>query len=153
MPIWLTLAIGLVGSAAGGGIAAVASHSNPYAISFGSLLVAIALVIGYRRFIQKRPITGPDALRFPERGLGVADYRDRLRRVGVDPDQASPLTVGVAARAEAARPAAEADEEHSTEGVELLQKLVDLHDADVLTDDEFEAKRRLVIERLRSSGT
>src|SRR5438067_7735967 len=127
MPLWLTLVIGLVGSAAGGGIAAVASHSNPYAISFGSLLVAIALVIGYRRFIQKRPITGPDALRFPERGLGVADYRDRLRRVGVDPDQASPLTVAAAARAEQGSPAAAPGEEHSTEGVELLQKLVDLH--------------------------
>jgi len=154
MPIWLTLAIGLVGSAAGGGIAAVASHSNPYAISFGSLLVAIALVVAYRRFVQKRPITGPDALRFPERGLGVADYRDRLRRVGVDPDQASPLSVAAAGRAEPGGPAAAAPrEEHSTEGVELLQKLVDLHDAEVLTDEEFEAKRRLVIERLRSSGT
>ena len=49
MPIWLTLAIGLVGSAAGGGIAAVASHSNPYAISFGSLVLINTLQLSFAK--------------------------------------------------------------------------------------------------------
>jgi hypothetical protein len=31
-----------------------------------SILVATLLVIGYRRFVQHRPITGPDAYRPPE---------------------------------------------------------------------------------------
>jgi uncharacterized membrane protein YeaQ/YmgE (transglycosylase-associated protein family) len=147
MPVWLTLAIGLVGSTAGGGIAALVSHRNPYAISFGSLLAAVALVVAYRRFVQKRPISGPDALRFPDRGVGVAHYRDRLRRVGINPDH-SPVPGAPAAPGEAAVPSA--PEEHSTEGVEALQKLADLHDAGVLTDEEFDAKRRLVIERMRN---
>jgi uncharacterized membrane protein YeaQ/YmgE (transglycosylase-associated protein family) len=147
MPAWLTIAIGLVGSAAGGGIAYAAGARNPFAINTASFIAAVLLVIGYRRFVQKRPVLGPEALRFPKRGVGIQGYRERLRRVGVDPDQAPFAPVATAPAPSQAKPA---DEEYSTEGVEQLQKLADLHDAGVLTDEEFDAKRRLVIEWIRS---
>jgi uncharacterized membrane protein YeaQ/YmgE (transglycosylase-associated protein family) len=58
MPIWLTIVIGLVGAFIGGAIAV--------ALGFGlggtfviSVLVATLIVIGYRRLIQKRTVTGP----------------------------------------------------------------------------------------------
>lgn len=86
MPAWLTVAIGLVGSVAGGAVAAVAFDRDPYAISIGSFAVAVTLVIVYRRFVQRRPIVGPEALRFPHRGIGVSEYRARLAKAGVDPD-------------------------------------------------------------------
>ena len=76
-------------------------------------LCAIVLVIGYRRFVQKRPLFGPEAYRFPERGLGVQAYRDRLQRSGIDPDRIgspfgappNPEASGLAVAAAAARDA------------------------------------------------
>ena len=44
MPIWLTIAIGLVGSAGGGGIAYAAGWRSPYGISTVGFVVAILLV-------------------------------------------------------------------------------------------------------------
>src|SRR5207237_9108358 len=70
MPLWLTIAIGLTGSIVGAVVARALFHDNGYVVSFGSLGVAIALVLAYRRFIQRRPLWGPDALRFPQRGVG-----------------------------------------------------------------------------------
>jgi uncharacterized membrane protein YeaQ/YmgE (transglycosylase-associated protein family) len=87
MPAWLTVSIGLVGSVVGGAIAAVVSHRDPFAVSLGSFFTAVLLVVAYRRFVQKRPILGPEALRFPRRGVGVQEYRARLKRAGVDPDK------------------------------------------------------------------
>src|SRR6185312_16512584 len=62
MPIWLTVAIGLVGSITGAVIGKAISHDNGFVISFLSFGIAMALVAGYRRFVQKRPIFGPGAL-------------------------------------------------------------------------------------------
>src|ERR671932_741870 len=42
---------------------------------------AILLVIAYRRFVQKRAITGPEALKFPERGFGVERQRRLLEKL------------------------------------------------------------------------
>jgi hypothetical protein len=47
----------------------------------------VLLVAGYRTFIQKRAVFGFEALRYPRRGVGVQDYRQRLARAGVDPDE------------------------------------------------------------------
>jgi uncharacterized membrane protein YeaQ/YmgE (transglycosylase-associated protein family) len=87
MPAWLTIAIGIVGSVIGGAIGAVATGRNAYGISIGSFLVAVLLVAGYRKFVQKRAVFGFEALRYPRRGVGVQDYRQRLARAGVDPDE------------------------------------------------------------------
>jgi uncharacterized membrane protein YeaQ/YmgE (transglycosylase-associated protein family) len=86
MPIWLTILVGLGGSLGGGGIAYAAGSRNPYVISTVGFAVAIALVVAYRRFVQRRPAIGRDAYRFPERGIGVDTYRERLNRAGIDPN-------------------------------------------------------------------
>jgi uncharacterized membrane protein YeaQ/YmgE (transglycosylase-associated protein family) len=69
MPLWLTIAIGVGGSILGG-LAADLLFGRP-----GSLLLAylgaVVLVILYRRFVQKRGITGPEARARPTRGWGL----------------------------------------------------------------------------------
>jgi uncharacterized membrane protein YeaQ/YmgE (transglycosylase-associated protein family) len=70
MPIWLTIIIGIVGSILGGGIAGALfgteqDSGSVFAILIGSILASTLLVIGYRRFVQHRPITGPDAHKRP----------------------------------------------------------------------------------------
>jgi uncharacterized membrane protein YeaQ/YmgE (transglycosylase-associated protein family) len=138
MPAWLTIAIGLAGSIVGAVVGAVLSGGNGFVISFASLGTAILLVIAYRRFVQQRPITGPDALRPPRRGIGIEHYRERLRKAGLDPDktlveQLQQRQQATAGTAETAQPADETQE--------LLAKLVDLHRANLLTDEELNEKR------------
>jgi len=128
MPLWLTVAIGLTGSIVGAVVARALFEDNGYVVSFGSLFVAIALVMVYRRYVQHRPVWGPEALRFPERGLGVDQYRERLRKVGIDPN---------------ARVPAPADMERAR----LRSMVDDLHRAGILDDEELAAKRRLLEER------
>jgi len=103
MPIWLTVAVGVTGSVAGGLVGQL------FIDSAGSLLFAflgaVGVVIGYRRFVQRRGITGPDAKLQPTWGIGIR------RRPG------------------------EAN----------LRKLRELRDAGVLTPEEFEAKKALVV--------
>lgn len=133
MPAWLTVAIGLVGSVIGGGIAAAATGRNGYAVSFASLGVAILLVVAYRRFVQKRPVSGRGALVFPERGIGIDKYRERLHRAGIDPTRPLVEQFGGLAGRPAAPPPSRDDE--------LLRKLEELRDAGLLTEPEFESKR------------
>jgi len=90
MPIWLTIAIGLTGSIAGAGVGKAISHDDGYVVSFLSFGIAIALVAAYRRFVQQRPLWGPGARAFPERGLGVAEQRAKLEQLGLDPDNLRP---------------------------------------------------------------
>jgi uncharacterized membrane protein YeaQ/YmgE (transglycosylase-associated protein family) len=122
MPIWLTIAIGLVGSAAGGGIAIAIWGKGTQGIGIFSFIGAVLLVVAYRRFIQKRPIVGPEALKFPERGFGVARFRQQRQELE---------DLARKTRFEQASGNAESN----------LQKLQDLHEAGILTDDEFEAKK------------
>jgi uncharacterized membrane protein YeaQ/YmgE (transglycosylase-associated protein family) len=58
MPIWLTLLIGLIGAVVGSAIA-VSLGFGGGGIFLISVLVATLIVIAYRRFVLKRPITGP----------------------------------------------------------------------------------------------
>ena len=128
MPIWLTVAIGLTGSIIGAVVANALFDGNEYVISFGSLGVAIALVLAYRRFVQHRPLTGPEARRFPERGVGVAGYRDRLRKLGVDPDT---------------RPTGP----RRSDETRLRAMLDELHSEGLLDDAELLEKKRKLQER------
>jgi uncharacterized membrane protein YeaQ/YmgE (transglycosylase-associated protein family) len=71
MPIWMTTLFGLVGSTVGSVIAVAAfgreaDSGTIFSAWLLSILVATLLVVGYRRFVQHRPITGPDAYRPPE---------------------------------------------------------------------------------------
>ncbi len=119
MPIWLTVAIGVVGSLIGGTVALAAiGRATPrgggdyFAVLLAEILASTLLVIAYRRFVQKRPITGPEAYKPPTRGFGLR------RRVLL------PRTKE-----------------------EALKQLDDLHDAGVLTDEEYVAKRAAVLRR------
>ena len=136
MPAWLTIAIGLAGSVIGAVVGAVLSGGNGFVISFASLGSAILLVIAYRRFVQQRPITGPDALRPPRRGIGIEHYRERLRKAGLDPDKTLVEQLQQRQGTAPAGTAAPADETQ-----ELLAKLLDLHRANLLTDEELNEKR------------
>jgi uncharacterized membrane protein YeaQ/YmgE (transglycosylase-associated protein family) len=121
MPIWLTLSIGLTGSIVGAVVGNAIAHDNGFVISFLSLGVAIALVAAYRRFVQRRPVYGPGALAFPERGLGVEQTRERLQKLGIDP--------AVLTR-----------DPGQLEQARLEAMLRELHRAGVLSDDELAAK-------------
>jgi uncharacterized membrane protein YeaQ/YmgE (transglycosylase-associated protein family) len=121
MPVWLTLAIGLTGSIIGAVVGDAVSNGNGYVVSFLSFGIAIALVASYRRFIQKRPIWGPGALTFPERGIGVEQQRERLQKLGIDPSALS------------------ADPK-KLEHARLEAMLKELHRTGVLTDEELAEK-------------
>jgi uncharacterized membrane protein YeaQ/YmgE (transglycosylase-associated protein family) len=130
MPIWLTIAIGLVGSIIGAVVGREISNDNGYVIAFLSLGVSIALVAGYRRFVQQRPIFGAGALAFPERGLGVEQQRSRLKQLGIDPDRLRP------------DPAQLQRTQHEA-------MLRELNRAGILTDDELREK----LARLRGAAS
>src|SRR6185503_17519412 len=79
MPFWLTILIGLGGAALGGGVTGLLigsgtnlSSGDYFWILLASVAVAAGLVAAYRHFVQKRPISGPGARRFPTRVEGRA---------------------------------------------------------------------------------
>jgi uncharacterized membrane protein YeaQ/YmgE (transglycosylase-associated protein family) len=122
MPVWLTMAIGLAGSAAGGALAIGLWGKGTQGIGIFAFLGAVLLVVAYRRFIQKRPIVGPEALTFPNRGFGIERLQERRQKMEDLVRQA------------------QVDQTRSTTDSNL-QKLKDLHEAGILTDEEFEAKK------------
>jgi hypothetical protein len=157
MPPWLTIAIGLVASAIGFG--AVLGIGGRDAASWGGLAsfcVAVGLVVIYRRFVQKRPVWGREAYRFPERGFGVEQYRERLKRAGIDPD-----TIGTQQQFGALQPRPPMQlpsaTAHARSGdapidnpAHYLGLLEELHDTGVLDDDEYTAARTRLLESLRA---
>jgi uncharacterized membrane protein YeaQ/YmgE (transglycosylase-associated protein family) len=122
MPVWLTVAIGLAGSVAGGAIAIGIWGKGTQAIGLLSFLGAVLLVVAYRRFVQKRPLTGPDALKFPDKGIGIDRFQERRQKMEDLVRQAQ-------------RSPGESDTDAN------LRKLSELHAAGVLTDEEFESKK------------
>jgi uncharacterized membrane protein YeaQ/YmgE (transglycosylase-associated protein family) len=128
MPIWLTVSIGLAGSAAGGALAIGIWGRGTQAIGLLSFLGAVLLVVAYRRFVQKRPLTGPDALKFPDKGIGIDRFTERRQKME-----------DLMRQAQHTQAANDAESN--------LSKLSDLHKAGILTDEEFEAKRAEVLSR------
>ena len=139
MPFWLTVVLGLAGSVAGGGIASGLFGSSHVTSTSGHLFAtlllevgaATALVAAYRRFVQRRPVSGPDAYRFPTRGVGIARLRSRLQQVGIDPEKL-PRSGRAPRHPTAPR----------TKGSDELRHLQDLHEKGILSDEEFEAARK-----------
>ena len=115
MPIWLTVAFGVAGSVVGGGVVA-ATTGDVFLTLLASVVAATVILIGYRRIIQKRGITGVDAQKLPTRGIGVARLR---RRAGIADDPA-----------------------------ERLRRLTQLRDSGLISEEEFEEKRREVLGQL-----
>jgi uncharacterized membrane protein YeaQ/YmgE (transglycosylase-associated protein family) len=153
MPAWLTIAIGLGGTAIGWGIVIAVIGPDASWVSIASFLAAVTLVVLYRVLVQKRALWGPEAYRFPERGVGVQEYRDRLARAGIDPNRiGTPLQPFAAAAEPPAPPDAEPAHESAdaTENpAHYLGLLEELHDAGVLEDGEYLAARLRLLERLR----
>jgi uncharacterized membrane protein YeaQ/YmgE (transglycosylase-associated protein family) len=150
MPAWLTITIGLVGTLVGGGIVLAIAGPKSAWVGIAGFFTSILLVIAYRRFVQKRPLWGPEAYRFPKRGIGVDQYRERLQRAGIDPNAVgSPFAPTGPQSAAAPKPAGDAGD--PTENpAHYLTLLEELHDNGVLTDEEFEAVRTRLLERLRA---
>jgi uncharacterized membrane protein YeaQ/YmgE (transglycosylase-associated protein family) len=156
MPAWLTVLIGLVGSLIGWGIVVAVAGPKAAWVGIAGFLCAIVLVIAYRRFVQKRPLFGPEAYRFPERGLGVKEYRQRLQQAGIDPNRIgspfgappNPEASGLAVAA-AAVPDAEPDAPTENPAY-FLGLLEELHDSGVLSDEEYTAAKTRLLESLRS---
>jgi uncharacterized membrane protein YeaQ/YmgE (transglycosylase-associated protein family) len=63
MSIWATIALGLGGSIIGGIVARILIGTAGGLIF--AVIGAILLLIGYRHFVQHRPLTGPGAKRPP----------------------------------------------------------------------------------------
>ncbi|HET7571184.1 MAG TPA: hypothetical protein VFJ77_00790 [Gaiellaceae bacterium] len=154
MPAWLTIVIGLLGSVIGWGIVIAAVGPDASWVGIASFLVAVALVVLYRRFVQRRALWGADAYRFPERGIGVAEYRERLERAGIDPDRIGTPLQPFAAAANPApaagpvpRPTPETDPTDNP--AHYLSLLEELHDSGVLADEEYTAARLRLLEKLR----
>jgi uncharacterized membrane protein YeaQ/YmgE (transglycosylase-associated protein family) len=157
MPPWLTIAIGLAGSTIGFGIViGIGGRGAASWAGIVSFFVAVGLVVIYRRFVQKRPVWGRDAYRFPERGFGVEHYRERLRRAGIDPDQIGTQPFGALQQTPLLRPPSPVgghtpSGDHPTENpAHFLGLLEELHDTGVLEDDEYSAARTRLLESLRA---
>jgi uncharacterized membrane protein YeaQ/YmgE (transglycosylase-associated protein family) len=156
MPPWLTIAIGLVGFAAGSGIVfAIGGRKAASWSGLASFFVAVGLVVVYRRFVQKRPLWGKDAYRFPERGFGVEAYRERLKRAGIDPDQIGTQPFGVLQPRPPVQPPVATTRVHTGDAptdnpAHFLGLLEELHDTGVLDDDEYTAARTRLLESLRA---
>jgi uncharacterized membrane protein YeaQ/YmgE (transglycosylase-associated protein family) len=123
MSVPMTILLGVFGSFLGGGIAAAIfgaqqDSGSVFAILIGSIVASIVLLIGYRRFVQKRPLTGPDAYRPPSDRARFATLLRAPGRQGGSRDVA-----------------------------EQLRKLSELHRDGVLSDEEFEAKKAELLAR------
>lgn len=158
MPAWLTIVIGLGGSAIGYGI--VLGIGGKKLAPWGALAsvgAAVGLVMLYRRFVQKRPLWGKGVYRFPERGFGVEQYRRRLKQVGIDPDK---IGTGEQAfgtfppRAPLQAPPGSAPDDHPGDPTEnpahYLRLLDELHDSGVIDDEEYTSSRTRLLESLRA---
>ena len=88
MPIWMTTGFGLVGAIIGNSIAFLAFGSKidsgtAFSAWLFSVVAASLLVIAHRRWVQHRPITGPEAHRPPASPFGRRrDVSDQLRKLG-----------------------------------------------------------------------
>jgi uncharacterized membrane protein YeaQ/YmgE (transglycosylase-associated protein family) len=102
MPFWLTVLIGLAGSIVGGAIGVglygthgvTSTHGHVFVTVMIEIFAAAGLVALYRRFVQRRPLAGPEAYRFPQRGFGIQRLRARFKQLGIDPDKLRPRGAG-----------------------------------------------------------
>jgi hypothetical protein len=156
MPAWLTVLIGLVGTLIGAGIVIAITGADPAWMGISGFLCAITIVVVYRRFVQKRPLWGPDAYRFPDKGFGVEEYRERLSRAGIDPDAIGQQLAAQMAPRPGAGPvpatahAPVSGEDPTENPAHYLRLLDELHDSGVLADEEYTTARTRLLERLRA---
>jgi uncharacterized membrane protein YeaQ/YmgE (transglycosylase-associated protein family) len=126
MSVPMTILLGVFGSFLGGGIAAAIfgadnTSGSVFAILIGSIVASIVILVLYRRYVQHRPLTGPAANRPPSERPHLGTL---LGRPGRGAPQAPRHDVS-----------------------EQLQKLAELRDEGVLSDEEFEAKKAELLAR------
>ena len=126
MSVPMTILLGIFGSFLGGGIAAALFGANQtsgsvFAILIGSIVASMVILVLYRRYVQHRPITGPEAKQPPRERPHLGTL---LGRPGRDAEQAPRDDVS-----------------------EQLQKLAELRDEGVLSEEEFEAKKAELLAR------
>src|SRR3954454_8818799 len=92
MSVPMTILLGVFGSFLGGGIAAAflgtdQSSGDVFGILSGSILASVVILVLYRRYVQHRPITGPEAQRPPRERphLGTLFGRSRGRPAAPPP--------------------------------------------------------------------
>jgi uncharacterized membrane protein YeaQ/YmgE (transglycosylase-associated protein family) len=122
MSIPLTIMLGVLGSFIGGGIAGAIfgleqDSGSFFAILLGSILASTLLLIAYRRYVQHRPITGPQAHAPPPEPARAGNLFGSSARRGNRPSDLS----------------------------EQLRKLQDLRDDGVLTEEEYEAEKQKLL--------
>ncbi|MFL5912062.1 MAG: SHOCT domain-containing protein [Gaiellaceae bacterium] len=100
--------------------------------------------------MQRRPVLGREAYRFPERGVGVDTYRERLNRAGIDPDRIGTAAPPFGTAQQPPAPSAASGETPTENPAHFIRLLDELHDAGVLDDDEYGAARTRLLESLRS---
>jgi uncharacterized membrane protein YeaQ/YmgE (transglycosylase-associated protein family) len=158
MPAWLTIVIGFCGTMIGTGIvlAIEGRHTTDRSwVGIASFLAAVALVVLYRRLVQKRPVWGKGAYRFPDRGVGINRYRERLRDAGIDPDQIGvgdpfrATQTGVPVPRPTAAPVHDRPGDPTENPAYFLGLLEELHDSGVLDDSEYDDARLRLLEKLR----
>jgi len=127
MPIWMTTLFGLVGSLIGSGIAVTAfgreiDSGTAFSAWLLSIIAASLLVIAYRHFVQRRPITGPDAHKPPpgRESRGPATTFGSPPKGASEPDDVS----------------------------EQLRRLGELRDEGVITPEDFERKKAELLARM-----
>jgi len=156
MPPWLTIAIGLAGFGIGTGlVVGIGGRDAANWSVLASFFASVGLVVIYRRFVQKRPLWGKDAYRFPDRGFGVDQYRERLKRAGIDPDQIGIQGFGAlqprpTMQSPFATPHVPSGDHPTDNPAHYLGLLEELHDSGVLGDDEYTAARTRLLESLRA---
>ena len=69
MPIWTTILLGVGGAIVGGAAGYALVGEAGYFL--GAVVMAALIVVAYRRFFQKRGVTGPESRRRPARGFGI----------------------------------------------------------------------------------
>ena len=84
MPIWLTVAIGLVGSAAGGAIAIAIWGRGTQAIGLLSFLGAVLLVVAYGASSRSDRSRGPTRSSSPSGASGSTSSRSGAQDGGPD---------------------------------------------------------------------
>jgi uncharacterized membrane protein YeaQ/YmgE (transglycosylase-associated protein family) len=151
MPAWLTVLIGLIGTLIGAAIVLSVVGKDPAWVGIAGFLVSIGLVVAYRRFVQRRPLWGPGAYRFPERGIGIEQYRERLQRAGIDPNSiGAPFSLPTQPPPVPAVAAPAPADDPTENPAHYLGLLEELHDSGVLSDEEYGAARTRLLERLRT---
>ena len=135
MPVWLMIALGVAGSFVGGFLGAMLGLAPdpgepPLAVLSFSLLFSVIgatiLLVLFRRFVQKRPLTGPDAQKMPLRPRGLRRTLARRPHRFLD-DTANPDT---------------------GDPLDQLQKLVALRNAGKIERGEFERRKAALVERI-----